>query len=64
MYLAWIRDVRSEWIFSVVVLLHISLSTTWIAKLYIFKMGDDFINSEEYLFVPGETWSFLLRITG
>ena len=24
----------------------------WIAELYIFKTGDDFINSEEYLFVP------------
>ena len=28
------------------------LRLCWIAELYIFKMGDDFINSEEYLFVP------------
>ena len=28
------------------------LQLCWIAELYIFKMGDDFINSEEYLFVP------------
>ena len=31
------------------------LRLCWIAELYIFKMGDDFINSEEYLFVsPSE----------
>ena len=28
------------------------LRLCWIAEPYIFKMGDDFINSEEYLFVP------------
>ena len=42
------------------------LRLCWIAELYIFKMENDFINSELYLFVPPskEAWGFLLCITG
>ena len=47
MRLARIREGRSDWTFCI----FLCLRLCWIAELYIFKMGDDFINSEEYLFV-------------